>query len=241
MSDYNFLGLVNDVNVRFNEVKLTSTNFSTAVGFYEDVKNAINSSIQDINQEHFEWPFNHSKDELILTAGTTRYAYPTDAKTIDMDSFRIKKNSTLGNDTVKLQILSYEEYLEKYLDQEYTSDTSVRDTPSHVFRAPSLEFGVVPCPDKAYTLVYEYYRNTVDLIKYDDVPDIPEIFRHVIHEGAMYYAYLFRSNEQSAALAKQKFDRGVKNMRMITINRYDYVRSTMIPQNNRYISTLRVS
>ncbi len=241
MSDYNFLGLVNDVNVRFNEVKLTSSNFTTAVGFYEDVKNAVNAAIQDINQEHFEWPFNHSRDEVILTAGETRYAYPLDAKTIDMDSFRIKKDSTLGNETVKLNILAYEEYLDKYIDQEYTNDTSVRDTPSHVFRAPNLEFGLVPCPDKAYTLVYEYYRNTVDLIKYDDVPDIPEIFRHVVHEGAMYYAYMFRGNEQSAVLAKQKFDKGVKNMRTITINRYDYVRSTMVPQNKRFVSTLRVS
>ena len=31
---YNFLGLVNQVNRRLNEVELSSTNFDTATGFY---------------------------------------------------------------------------------------------------------------------------------------------------------------------------------------------------------------
>lgn len=238
---YNYLSLVNDINHKFNEVPLTSVNFASAAGFYSQAKDAINSAIQDINQDHFEWPFNHIRDEVTLTAGETRYAFNNDMKSVDMDSFRIKKNSTLNNDTVKLEIISYEDYLEKYLDQEYTSDTSVRGVPQYVFRAPNMEFGLVPCPDQNYELVYEYYRNTVDLINYDDVPDIPEIFKHVIVEGAMYYCYMFRSNEQAASLSKAKFDKGVKNMRTITINRYEYVRSTMIQSNKRFIAGARIS
>lgn len=238
---YNYLGLVNDINHKFNEVPLTSSNFTSAGGFYSQAKDAINAAIQDINQDQFEWPFNHIRDELVLTAGETRYAFNNDMKSVDMDSFRIKRNSSLNNETVKLQILSYEDYLEKYLDQEYTTDTSVRGLPQYVFRAPSMEFGLAPCPDKAYEVVYEYYRNTVDLINHDDVPDIPEIFRHIIVEGAVYYCYMFRSNEQAATLAKAKFDKGVKNMRTIVINRYDYVRSTMIQSNKRFIAGARIS
>jgi len=238
---YNYLDLVNTINRRFNEVELTSSNFASAKGFYSHAKDAINNAIQDINQEEFEWPFNHCRDEIVLTAGETRYAYPNDAKTIDFDSFRIKEDSTLDNDTSKLKIMSYEEYLEQYVDQEYTSDTSVRDLPTYVFRAPGLEFGLVSCPDKAYTLVYEYYRNAVDLVNYDDVPDIPETFKHVIIEGGMYYTYMFRSNEQAATLSKQKFEQGIKNMRVICINRYDYVRSKMIQQQRRYVAGPRLA
>lgn len=238
---YNYLGLVNDINHKLNEIPLTSSNFASAVGFYDQAKDAINASIQDINQDHIEWPFNHIFDEITLTAGETRYAFNNDMKSVDMDSFRIKRSSTLNNETVKLQILSYEDYLERYLDQEYNTDSSIRGVPQYVFRAPNMEFGVVPCPDQAYELVYEYYRNTVDLLNYDDVPDIPEIFRHVIVEGAMYYCYMFRSNEQAATIAKAKFDKSVKNMRTITMNRYEYVRSTMIQTNKQFISGARIS
>ena len=38
-----------------------------------------------------------------MTAGVVRYAFPTDAKTIDFDSFRIKRDDTLGNDTKRLK------------------------------------------------------------------------------------------------------------------------------------------
>ena len=50
----------------------------------------------------------------------------------------------------------------------------------------------------------------------------------MIIDGAMLYAYLFRSNEQAATLAKGKFDEGVKRMRTMLVNRYVNMRSGMI-------------
>jgi hypothetical protein len=225
---YNYLDLVNEVNRRLNEVELTSANFSSAVGFYAHNKDAVNAAIRDINHTHYEWPFNHVLAEETLTAGTIRYAFPSDANTIDFDTFRIEENATFGNATVKLTILSYEDYLSRYIDHEYTTDSSKREVPSYVFHAPSLEYGVVPSPNNAYTVFYEYYRVPVDLSSYSDVPSIPERFRHVIIDGAMAYAYLFRSNEQSAVMSKNKFEEGIKRMRSMLVNRYSYVRSGMI-------------
>jgi len=86
---YDFLGLVNDVNRRLNEVELTASNFDSALGFYSAAKDSVNASLRFINQTAFEWPFNHVEQEEDLTAGEIRYAYPADAKTIDFDSFRI--------------------------------------------------------------------------------------------------------------------------------------------------------
>ena len=225
---YNYLDLVNEVNRRLNEVELTSANFASSVGFYAHNKDAVNAAIRDINHVHYEWPFNHVLAEETLTAGTIRYAFPSDANTIDFDTFRIEENATFGNATVKLTILSYEDYLSRYIDHEYTTDSSKREVPSYVFHAPSLEYGVVPAPNNAYTIFYEYYRVPVDLSSYSDVPSIPERFRHVIIDGAMAYAYMFRSNEQSAVMAKNKFDEGIKRMRSMLVNRYSYVRSGMI-------------
>src|SRR6056300_1623997 len=141
---YNFLGLVNDVNRRLNEVELTSSNFSSAKGFYSTAKDAVNSAIRHINHEEFQWPWNHVEEEEILTAGVTRYGYPYDCKTIDMDSFRIKRDADLNVSTVKLKNLNYKEYLDKYIDYEYNSSTDMRNTPSYVVRAPSQEFLLIP-------------------------------------------------------------------------------------------------
>ena len=225
---YNFLGLVNDINRRLNEVELTSSNFANAKGFYSTAKDAVNSAIRHINHEEFYWPWNHVEEEDTLTAGTIRYGYPYDAKTIDMDSFRIKRDDSLNIGTVKLKNLNYKEYLDKYIDYEYNSSASMQTVPSFVVRAPSQEFLLVPTPDKAYELVYEYYRNPVELELFDDVPSIPIEFKHIIVDGAMFYAYQFRSDTQAAQISQAKFETGIKYMRSLYINQYDYVRSTMI-------------
>ena len=47
----------------------------------------------------------------------------------------------------------------------------------------------------------------------------------------MYYAYLFRGDGQMAQLSLQKFEDGIKNMRSMLINRYDYLRSYMVSNN----------
>lgn len=228
---YDYIGLVNEVNRRLNEVELTSSNFNTAKGFYSQIKDSVNSAIRDINQTHYEWPFNHVLAEETLTAGTTRYAFPNDAGSIDFDTFRVKESSTLGNATVKLGVVSYEDYLENSVDQEYGDNTSKRNVPSSVFQTTSLEWGITPPPNEDYEIVYEYYRVPVDLQSNTDVPSIPERFRHVIIDGAMYHAYMFRSNEQAANLAKSKFEEGLKRMRTILVNRYTYMRSTAIVQS----------
>lgn len=238
---YNFLGLVNDVNRRLNEVELTSSNFVNAKGFYAQAKDSINAAIQDINQMQHQWTWNHTTHTQTLTAGTTRYNFPATTLTVDFDSFRIKRNSTFNNETVKLRIISYEEYLEKYADQEYTNDSSVRDVPQYVFRTPGLSYGITPAPKEAYELVFEYYTLTTDLAAATDVPTIPEAYKHVIIDGAMYHAYMFRGNTQDAAVAKAKFEQGIKSMRILLINRYDYVRSSVINTNKRYIAGFRVN
>jgi hypothetical protein len=225
---YDYLGLVNDVNRRLNEVELTSANFASTTGFYSFAKDAVNSSIRHIQQEEYEWPWNHVEQEEVLLAGEVRYSFPYDAKTINMNSFRIKRNADLSVDTVKLKVLSYEEYLDKYADYEYNSNTSVRSVPSFIVRAPSRELLVVPAPDKAYELVYEYYTTGFDLELHSDVPNLPEMYKYVIVDGAMYYVYQFRGDMQAAQLAMQKFEQGIKQLRSIHINRTEYVRDRRV-------------
>jgi len=223
---YNYITLVNEVQRRLNEVELTTATFDTARGFHALSKDAINSSIRHINQEEFEWPWNHVEASEVLLANEARYSYPYDAKTINMNTFRIKRDADLNVDTIKLKILSYEEYLDKYADMEYNSNLS--STPRYVVRTPSRELMFIPTPDKAYEIIYEYFTSSYDLQKADDVPTIPEQYRHVVVDGAMYYAYVFRADMQAANATVSKFEQGLKNMRSLNINRTNYLRDTRV-------------
>ena len=224
---YDFLGLVNAVNRRLNEVELSSANFATATGFYSQAKDAVNASIRYINQSEYFWPFNHNTQEQNLVANTTRYAFPTDAKVINFNTFRIKENSTLGNATTRITEISYEDYLDRYVEQEYSSAAG-SGVPTMVAQSPDLKFILTPEPNKAYNLVFEYYAFPTDLAGATDAPTIPERFQHIIVDGAMHYGYLFRGNTQDALVMKEKFDEGIKHMRSQLINRTPYVRSYML-------------
>lgn len=225
---YNYLALTNDIQRRLNEVELTTSTFTTARGQHALSKDSVNSSVRHINQAQYEWPWNHVEGSEVMSAGVVRYSYPYDAKTINFDSFRIKRDDDLGVSTTKLKVLDYEEYLDKYVDHEYNSSTSKRGIPAYVVRSPSREILFVPSPDKDYEVVYEYYSSSFDLQKAEDIPSIPEQYRHVIVDGAMYYAYLFRGDIQAASASLAKFEEGIKDMRSLNINRTEYLRDTRV-------------
>jgi len=222
---YNYLSLVNDINRRLNEVELTQTNFIGATGYYSFAKDSINSAIRHIQQEAYEWPWNHVEASEVLNPNTARYSIPYDAKTVSMNTFRIKRDDDLSVGTIKLKVLDYEEYLDKFADSEYNSSSSI---PRYVARTPSRELVFYPKPDKAYEVIYEYFTNGFDLEKPLDVPNLPEQYRYIVTDGAMYYVYQFRGDTQSAQLAMQKFTQGIKQLRSLHINRTEYLRDTRV-------------
>lgn len=223
---YNFLGLVNDINEKMNEVALTSSNFASATGFYSDAKTSVNTALNKINTYQFEWPFNHQTKSLVLTVDQVRYDYEATAKSVAYNTFRIQGSNSLGNNTIKLGVIDYEEYLEFYSDMEYRPEDH-HGKPRIVFRTPSNEFGVIPPPDLAYTLDYEYYALPTPLEDWDDVPTVPEVYRYVIRNGSLSEAFAFRGDAELSELYRQKFKEGVEEMRTIYINRTEYARSTM--------------
>jgi len=223
---YNFLSLVNDVALRLNETQLTSGNFSTAKGFYPTIKEAVNSSIRHINQAHFFWPYNHNVEEETLVAGVSRYSLPYNSKYTDFGSFRVKRNDDLNiNRGKRLRQLTYSEYLDSYIDQEYETDVTRGGTPNNVVRTPDEEYIIVPMPDQAYEIEFEFYMEPVDLELSTDIPTVPDRFRHVIVDGAMYYAYMFRDNIEMANLSQSKFENGIKQMRTQLVNENVYFRA----------------
>ena len=113
-----FLTHTNRVIARLNEVQLTSANFSSARGIQVQAQNAVNESVRYINQREFNYPFNHATETKTLTAGVVRYSLPTSTKTVDYNTFRIVKDSDLGNSGGRLAILDYNDYVNSYITQE---------------------------------------------------------------------------------------------------------------------------
>jgi hypothetical protein len=222
---YDFLGLTNDICRRLNETELTSVNFTTATGVYSQIKDSVNAAIRDINQSHFTWPFNHNYDTITLTAGQMRYPLPTNAKYVDFDTVRLERTTTpLVQNARKLDQLSYDEYVSRYIDDEY-KPASQGAVPEYVVRAQDTDIIFAPVPDASYSVKYEYYMYPADLIADVDVPTIPFRYRHVIIDGGMYYAYMFRDNLESARVSFQKFESGMKRMRTQSVNENVYARA----------------
>ena len=229
---YNYLDITNEVLARFNEVELTSSNFTSSRGFQTQCKNAVNDSINYIFQREFGWPFSHELQTQTLIASTTRYTIGTTVYHVDYETFRISKDNTLGVSGVSLRRLDYKEYVDKYIDQESTSD--VGGVPLFVFRTPDNNYGLFPYPDKAYSLKFDAYIKPTPLSAATDAPTIPEQFRQVIVDGATAYGYQYRGEAQQYGINFSRFEDGIKHMQSLFINRFNYVRSLYIPHSQRY-------
>ena len=222
---YDFLGLVNDVNAKMNEVPLSDANFADAAGFYSDAKNSVNYAVDSINRVAWEWPWNHVTKELPLVVDQVRYDYEADCKTINWNTFRIKGSTVDNVQTSSLWPKDYEDYVAEASDMEYRP-TLHHAIPEVVVRTPELKFCIIPPPDRLYTVVYEYYSLPLPLELWDDAPSIPRFFRHVINDGSFAQAFRFRGDIEMAADYEQRFQKGIENMRTIYVNRTEYISST---------------
>jgi len=296
-----YLTLTNKVIARLNEVALTSATFSSARGIQVQCQNAINESIRYINQKEFQYPFNHDTDIEVLTAGVVRYAIPATAKTLDYNTFRIAKDSTLGVGGRRLRVLNYNDYVNSFISQEdeinsTTTSTTHTDSvttitvtstsgfdatgtlfigneqitytaigssttftgctrgansttaatiasgititqfsgggvPEFVVRTPDNNYLLYPFPQKSYTIKYDYFTFPTDMTAHGDTTTVPDRFAAIVIDGATAFVYQYRGETQQYQLNFGRFEQGIKNMQTLLINRFDYVRSTYIPQS----------
>ena len=117
--------------------------------------------------------------------------------------------------------------------------------PQFVIRAPDNNYILYPFPIKSYTVKYDYFTFPTDMTVHGSTTSVPDRFAAVIIDGATAFVYQFRGETQQYQLNMQRFEQGIKNMQTLLINRFDYVRSTYIPQSsgasNSSTLNLRVS
>jgi hypothetical protein len=221
-----YIDIVNLVLGRLNEVRLTTDNWGTVKGFHNMAKDSINAALWDINNQDFEWPFNHVTTTLPLTPMTQIYALPDDVKSVDWDTFFVTANAPAWGAS-ELPYIDYDEWCQTLRANDLNATAG--GVPQNVFRTQGMQFGVTPPPDQAYVVEFEYWTPYIALSDPADVPTVPDQYIPVLIDGAMYYVYQFRENIDAATEAKTKFEAGIKTMRTILINRYTDVRSGQIP------------
>ena len=293
-----FLSLSNSVITRMNEVELTSSNFTSSRGVQTQCKNAVNEAIRYINQREFGYSFNHATNTETLVPGKVRYTLPTSTKSVDYNTARIKRSTTLNASGSNLGSLNYNEYIQnEYANQEdkitsttlngshsatvetltLTSTTGFDASgtiylggeqvtysaisgndltgctrgansttaaihssgvfvaqfdnggiPRNIVRTPDNNFLLYPFPDKEYTLTFDYYTFPADLSAHGDTTTVPDRFAPVVVDGASAFVYQYRGEMQQYQLNFARFEQGIKNMQSLLINKYEYVRSTVV-------------
>jgi len=100
--------------------------------------------------------------------------------------------------------------------------------PRNIVRTPDNNYLLYPYPDKQYTLVFDYFTFPSDLAAHGDTTSIPDRFGPVITDGATAFVYQYRGEMQQYQLNFGRFEQGIKNMQSLLINKYEYVRSTVL-------------
>ena len=256
MTGSTFLSLVNKVLRHFNEVELTSSNFSSATGFQAVAKDYVNDTIREIQQTEYEWPFNWYQAEQILTGSVKEYdLYPTGTnltivdsfgtaigtdivpESVDWESFRLKRDDSLTTEVSqkKLLVIDYDEYLTRYESSDINADTTTAAIrpPVRVYSPQSsTSFGVSPIPDgNGYTIQYEFWGYASNLSLYSDTTTIPTKFDHVIFKGSVSKGYDFRGDMARRDRYQKGFEAGVNKMREILISRNKVLRDNRVSRS----------
>ena len=109
--------------------------------------------------------------------------------------------------------------------------------PRFIVRTLDNNFLLFPFPNRAYTLKFDYFAFPTDLSAHGDTTTIPARFDPVIIDGATAYVYQYRGETTQHQLNFSRFEQGIKNMQSLLVNKYEYVRSTVIQQPTGYFSS----
>ena len=230
-----YLDLCNTILRELNEVELTSSTFTSALGIQKFVKDTINRAYFDICNAEDKWNFLSVGDPLndyygnavIETAAGTRWYDLQSAQTIlnqysfiDYDNIVITEEGVSGKsapfEIFKLQPLSLSNWQRLYGVQEAKdkSDTQSYGIPRRVIRAPANDkIGFSPIPDGVYKVYFYAYAQPTELTASTDTVVFPKQYTSVLLARARYYVHQFKDNMSQAQLSEVEFQKGLRTMR----------------------------
>ena len=234
----NYLQLTNELLREMNEVPLTTSNFSSAIGVQAHAKDCINRAYLDIVLEEPQWPFLSVGDSgttdpmygntYIETVANTRWyelkpasdSILDDYGSIDWDNFYLTTVGVTGESapyTAKnLRFTTIEEWKDYFRASENADDAEDANggEPKRVIRSPDGRmFGLSPIPDKVYRVWFYAYTQPTQLSAYSDEIVFPDVYKTVLLARARYFVHQFKEAVQPAALANEEYRRGLRLMK----------------------------
>tara|TARA_R110000765_G_scaffold119278_3_gene214146 strand:+ start:1267 stop:2037 length:771 start_codon:yes stop_codon:yes gene_type:complete len=234
-----FLNLSNELLRELNEVSLTSTTFSAAIGVQAHVKDAVNRAYLDIVNEEPQWPFlatglSGATDPMYgnvyveTVAGTRFYllkssssSLTTDYSYIDWNNFLLTTVGVSGESaphTIRnLRFTTTEEWKDYFRISQNKDDSDSQNygVPSRVIKSPdNRKFGLSPIPDQVYRIWFYAYDLPTELSAHGDQIVFPNIYKPVLLARARYYVHQFKENPQASAFALDDYRRGLKLMKL---------------------------
>ena len=168
----------------------------------------------------------HSSSVTTLTLTTTTGIDATG--TVHIGSEQVTYTGVLGNDITGCTRGANSTTAATHADDVAVTQFEDGGVPRSIVRTPDNNYLLHPYPDKAYTLAFDFYTFPADLSAHGDTTTVPDRFAPVIVDGATSFVYQYRGELNQYQLNFSRFEQGIKNMQSLLINKYDYIRSTVI-------------
>ena len=218
-----FLQLTNRLLRRLNEVEISESDFMSVTGIQSTAKNCILDSINEINLDHTDWPFNAVQHTQTLEIGIEEYAWPSNFTMADWASFQLLADDTLNIKSQRLHSIAREEWYMFLKDRDDDAAANGIRRPTYVAPSHGWGFAVSPSPDKEYPIRYRYYKQPVTPENYNDQVTIPDRYDYVIMAGALYHLNIFKENAEAAQLAEARFRQGLAQMSKVLLPNNDHM------------------
>jgi len=171
-------------------------------------------------------------DTTFTATAQTSYVYvESDGVQLDVDYVRVSREDVT---TRKLRYISYDDYLQRFREQDDRNSSGHHGMPQYVYRKPDYSsFGLTPIPDKNdYLISYDYYTTHTDLSAHGDNMSLPDRFSPLIVDRSKYYVYMLRSDPDHANLSNRDYQRKLTLLKTDYASRADYMRDTRISSGN---------
>ena len=171
-------------------------------------------------------------DTTFTATAQTSYVYvESDSVQLDVDYIRVSRADVT---TRKIRYISYDDYLQRFKEQDDRNSSGHHGMPQYVYRKPDYSsFGLTPIPDKNdYLISYDYYTTHTDLSAHGDNMSLPDRFSPLIVDRSKYYVYLLRSDPDHANLSNRDYQRKLNLLKTDYASSADYMRDTRISSGN---------
>ena len=238
-----YLNLTNELLRELNEVVLTSSNFSAAVGIQAHAQDCINRAYSDIVMAEPQWAFLATGESgatdpfygnvyVETVAGTRWYelkasssSITADYGSVDWDNFYLTTIGVSGASSPytsqNLKFVTTEEWKDHLRESENIddADSQTYGEPKFIIRSPDArKFGVSPIPDKVYRVWFFAWDLPTALDAHGDATVFPDVYSPVLMARARYHFHQFKDAPQQAAFALEDYKKGLKQMRSALMN-----------------------